>query len=165
MLVQTPRDVFLRTADPFMPCRTIATQFQALCTSLHGVLFSFRSPYYCAIGLKSYLVLEVDDSQIPAGFPTHGTQDTNPSRLITPTGLSPSMACFSKQFRLLRLCVVDSAYDTTSPLARIRFELCRFRSPLFTASLTISFPALTKMFQSRAFPIPGGINQLVRSSH
>ena len=28
-----------------------------------------------------YLVLEVDASQIPAGFPTHGTQDTghNPS--------------------------------------------------------------------------------------
>ena len=165
MFVQTPHDVFLHTADPFVPCRTITIQFQALCTSLHGVLFSFRSPYYCAIGLKSYLVLEVGDSQIPARFPTHGTQDTNPGRLITLTGLSPPMACLSRQLQLLRFCVTDSAYNTTSPLARIQFELRRFRSPLLTASLTISFPAPTKMFQSGAFPIPGGINQSVRSSH
>ena len=35
----------------------------------------------------------------------------------------------------------------------IRFALCRVRSPLLTASLLISFPAGTKMFQSPAFPI------------
>src|SRR5665647_1805986 len=97
MLVQTPRDVFLRIEDPFVPCRTITTPFQALCTSLYGVLFSFRSPYEYAIGLKLYLVLEVDDSQIPARIPTHGTQDSNPGRLIALTGLSPSMACLSRQ--------------------------------------------------------------------
>ena len=112
-----------------------------------------------------YLVLEVGDSQIPARFPTHGTQDTNPGRLITLTGLSPPMACLSRQLQLLRLCVTDSAYNTTSPLAGIRFELCRFQSPLLTVSLTISLPAPTKMFQSGAFPIPDGINQSVRSSH
>ena len=75
----TASRVFLRIEDPFMPCRTVTTQFQALCTSLYGVLFSFRSPYYCTIGLKLYLVLEVGDPQIPARFPTHGTQDTTPA--------------------------------------------------------------------------------------
>lgn len=74
-LVPTPRDVFLRAKYPLTPYRSIANRFQALCTSLFGVLFSFRSPYYCAIGLKTYLALEVDDSQISARYPTHGTQD------------------------------------------------------------------------------------------
>lgn len=37
--------------------------------------------------------------------------------------------------------------------AGIQFKLCRFHSPLLTASLLISFPAPTKMFQSGAFPI------------
>lgn len=72
--VLPPRDGFLRIADPLMPYRSITIRFQALCTSLSGVLFSFRSPYYFTIGLKLYLVLEVDVSQIPAGYPTHGTQ-------------------------------------------------------------------------------------------
>lgn len=62
-----------------MPYRSIASRFQALCTSLLGVLFSFRSPYYYAIGLKTYLALEVGDSQIPARIPTHGTQDKAPA--------------------------------------------------------------------------------------
>ncbi len=70
-----PCDIFLRYTDPFTPYRSMAIRFQALCNSLLGVLFSFRSHYYYAIGLKTYLVLEVDDSQIPARFPTHGTQE------------------------------------------------------------------------------------------
>ncbi len=70
-----PRDIFLRYTDPFTLYRSITIRFQALCTSLLGVLFSFRSHYYYAIGLKTYLVLEIDDSQIPARIPTHGTQD------------------------------------------------------------------------------------------
>jgi hypothetical protein len=35
----------------------------------------------------------------------------------------------------------------------IRFELCRFHSPLLAASRLISFPAPTEMFQFGAFPI------------
>ena len=58
--------------------RTIPGRFQALFTPLLGVLFSFRSPYYCAIGLGTYLALEVDDPQLPARILTRGTQDTSP---------------------------------------------------------------------------------------
>ena len=35
----------------------------------------------------------------------------------------------------------------------VQFALCRFRSPLLTASLLLSFPAGTKMFQFPAFPL------------
>ena len=81
VLVLQPRDCLLHTGDPFMPYRSITIRFQALLTSLLGVLFSFRSPYYFAIGLKTCLVLEVGASQIPARYPTHGTQEhiSNPS--------------------------------------------------------------------------------------
>ena len=36
---------------------------------------------------------------------------------------------------------------------RVQFALCRFRSPLLPASLLVSFPAGTKMFQFPAFPL------------
>lgn len=75
MLVLLPRDRFLCIEVPFMPYRSITIRFQALCTSLFGVLFSFPSRYYCTIGLKTYLVLEVGASQIPAAYPSNGTQD------------------------------------------------------------------------------------------
>ncbi len=66
---------------PFGPLLTIPDRFQALFTPLPGVLFSFPSRYYCAIGLGTYLVLEVDDPLLPARIPTHGTQDTPPRSL------------------------------------------------------------------------------------
>ena len=50
--------------------------FKIYFTPLPGVLFSFRSPYYCAIGLGTYLALGVDDPQLPARIPTRGTQVT-----------------------------------------------------------------------------------------
>ena len=37
---------------------------------------------------------------------------------------------------------------------QIQFALCRFRSPLLTASRLLSFPAGTKMLQFPAFPLP-----------
>lgn len=57
-----------------MPHPTITCHFQALFNTFPGLLFSFRSRYYFAIGFAEYLVLEVDDPQIHAGFPTHATQ-------------------------------------------------------------------------------------------
>lgn len=80
-LVLQPHDCLLHSEDPFMPYPTITIWFQALLTSIFWMLFSIPSRYYSAIGLKLYLVLEVDVSQIPARFPTRGTQDSdhNPS--------------------------------------------------------------------------------------
>jgi len=56
------------------------------------VLFSFRSRYYCTIGLETYLGLEVNVSHIHARYPTHVTLDTQKySFLPSSKGLSPSM--------------------------------------------------------------------------
>ena len=68
-----------------------------------GALFSFPSPYLFAIGLGTYLVLEVGDSQLPApksGYGTLGYQLSS-TRLVL-TGLSPSMAGRSRPLQLRR---------------------------------------------------------------
>jgi uncharacterized membrane protein YjgN (DUF898 family) len=115
-LVPTPRDVFLRAEYPFTPYRSIANRFQALCTSLFGVLFSFRSPYYCAIGLKTYLALEVDDSQISARYPTHGTQDM---ALIQSVYIYVAITLFGVPFQATSTSptktISSQAYNTTFP--------------------------------------------------
>ena len=46
-----------------MPYQSITVWFQALFMPPLRVLFSFRSRYYCAIGLETYLELEVYASQ------------------------------------------------------------------------------------------------------
>lgn len=135
-----------------MPYRSITIRFQALCTSLLGVLFSVRSPYYFAIGLKEYLVLEVG---APPGFP-HDIRRTVLRDMFPSSGLhlrdchtlwSAVPGKFGFAARLLN--------SPTTPHfpEGIRFELCRFHSPLLTASRLISFPAPTEMFQFGAFPI------------
>jgi len=98
-----------------MPDRSIASRFQALCTSLFGVLFSFRSPYYCTIGLKTYLALEVGDSQIPARIPTHGTQDETQ---VLHHCVYVTITLYGWPFQANSTSDVEpdrSAYNTTSP--------------------------------------------------
>ena len=102
--------------------------------------------------------MEVGSPQIPAGNPTHGTQVGAASLRLTPTGLSPSMASHSRELRLRRVGMhIGAHFQLHIPLPfrrGVRFELCRFHSPLLTASRLISFPAPTKMFQFGAFPLP-----------
>ena len=76
MPVLLPRDRFLHMQDPLTLQLAISYQFQALLTTFSGLLFSFRSRYYYAIGFKLYLALEVDDPRIHARIPTRVTQDT-----------------------------------------------------------------------------------------
>jgi len=61
--------------------------------------------------------------------------------------------------------LIDSAYNTTSPLTRIQFELCRVRSPLLTASLRFLFLPLLRCFNPGRSRSRKGINPKVRSSH
>ncbi len=49
--------------------------------------------------------------------------------------------------------------------ATVQFALCRFRSPLLTASRLLSFPAGTKMFQFPAFPLAYASEPKLRKSH
>ena len=64
------------------------------------------------------------------------------------TGLSPAMASLSKLFCCRYLC---NSSRLPQPRSEDRFGLIRFRSPLLTESLLISFPVVTKMFQFATF--------------
>lgn len=76
---------------------------------------------------------------------------------LTPTGLSPSPApAFQPDFGFTRQGTYVAILQHHIPpvsLQRVRFVLCRFRSPLLTASLLLSFPPPTKMFQFGGFPL------------
>ena len=75
---------------------------------------------------------------------------------LTPTGLSPSMAPLSRGLRLHPKGTYGKVPQPHIYLALrqgIRFALCRFRSPLLTASRLVSFPPGTKMFQFPGFPL------------
>ena len=53
-----------------------------------------------AIGLKLYLRLEVDASQISIQYPVNSTQDTAKIFSVAPKWLSHSWACLSRQLRI-----------------------------------------------------------------
>lgn len=95
-----------------MPHPTIACHFQALLNTFQGLLFSFRSRYYFAIGFAEYLVLEVDDPQIHAGFPTHATQVLARERMNSHTGLSP---CVVRRSRRLLKEIFSSRCKSSTP--------------------------------------------------
>lgn len=67
-------------AASFVPWGPHAAYRQLVSGSFHlpsEVLFSFRSRYYCTIGLGTYLGLEVCTSRLPPRYPTQGTPDTS----------------------------------------------------------------------------------------
>ena len=75
---------------------------------------SIAVPYF-AIGLKTYLRLEVDASHIPAQYPVNGSQDTTQSFSVIPTWLSHFKALLSRRVRIAKRGRKNSLY-TTSPL-------------------------------------------------
>jgi hypothetical protein len=102
--------------DPFMPQPTITCQFQALFTTFFGLLFSFCSRYYCAIGFEDYLVLEIDDPQIPARIPTRGTQDTARPLNASAYGTVTLYGTVFQKTSASHSAALRRAYHTTSPL-------------------------------------------------
>ena len=69
--------------------------------------------------------------------------------LLSPTGLSPAVVWLSRPFRLTYRPVKHRSYN---PQRRTPgFGLFRFRSPLLTESLLLSFPPGTEMFQFPGF--------------
>lgn len=73
---------------------------------------------------------------------------------VTPTGLSPSLACRSRHFGFPheRLEEVLQPHIPSDFRHQVRFALCPFRSPLLRASQLLSSPPGTKMFQFPGFP-------------
>ena len=77
----------------------VSAWFQVLLTPLFGVLFTFPSQYWFAIGLSGVFSLTGWCRQIQTGrLRPRPTQGTAIPRYLTHTGLSPSMVQFSKSF-------------------------------------------------------------------
>lgn len=86
---------------------------------------------------------------------------------LTPTGLSPSTAGRSRPLRLRSTALGRVLQHHIHPELPpdVRFGLCRFRSPLLTASRLLSFPAGTQMFPFPAFPLQTERPRRDRISH
>jgi hypothetical protein len=124
-----------------------------------GVLFSFLSPYYCAIGLETYLVLGVSVFRLSAPKLGYGIPGLQLSFFrFMPTGLSPSLAGLSRPLLLCRL-EGSRAYNPTFPMSfpmgfSLDFSLfarCYWGNPVL-----VSFPSPTKMLPFGEFPLPCG---------
>ena len=79
---------------------SITIRFHALVTLCEEYFSAFPHGTGFAIGLATYLGLEVTDPQVHASVPRHATQDTSKPSHPSPTGLSPSMALRSRRPRL-----------------------------------------------------------------
>jgi hypothetical protein len=133
---------------------------------------SFNLPIQGAFQLSITLLLRYrsrDMFSLGGGCPPDSREISDPrySRsghipLVLRTGLSPSMAPRSRGVTLARVGLKGRLTTPHLPLITggIRFRLCCVHSPLLAASLLISFPAPTQMFQLRAFPtITGRFNK------
>ena len=119
-----------------------------------GVLCSFRSRYYCAIGLETYLGLDVGGTQIRARYPTHATQDTRNHPLAIPLrGYHALRRPVPGDFKSCEPGVPGSATPhLLSITGRIRIALWPFPSPVLRPSRLVSFPPPTRMFYFSGFP-------------
>ncbi len=86
--------------------------FRPYFTSLFEVLFSVRSRYLFAIGLKTYLVFAVDAREIHEGFPTPATRELTHNIVVYRTGLSPCFMLRSRRLLIEVLLLVVSPYTT-----------------------------------------------------
>ena len=117
----------------------VGVWFQVLFTPLLGVLFTFPSRYWFAIGLPGVFSLARWCWLIQTGLlRPRPTQDPDQTDSLARTGLSPSLALFSKQLPLRSSALVSVLQPR--PGVPDRFGLFRFRSPLLTESLLFSPP-------------------------
>ena len=111
----------------------VGVRFQVCFTPLVGVLFTFPSRYWFAIGRSGVLRLGGWSPHLQTGF--HVSRPTLTVALLRLRGCHPSRPAF----QLVRLL---------SPLG-----LVRVRSPLLTESRLMSFPPGTEMFQFPGFAL------------
>src|SRR5688572_826781 len=147
LLTCTRRPIMQKVRRHPLPLRAIglrplvSVRFQVLFTRLIAVLFIVQSPYLFTIGHRGIFSLGRWSGQLHAGF--HEPRATL-VRLSTPivrpsrTGLSPAVAGLSRPFRWTFF-----SSKRPQPRGEPRFGLFRFRSPLLTESMSLSFPAGT----------------------
>ena len=129
----------------------VSLRFHVLFHSPPGVLFTFPSRYYFAIGHTGVFSLSRWSSMIHTGFHVpHATRDSTEQLQLSTTGLSPSLVQLSTVSSSLHHLVLSSH----NPSSRNHwFRLFPFRSPLLGESRLLSLPLATKMFQFARFAL------------
>src|SRR5215510_10116798 len=146
--------------------RIVSTRFQVLFHSPPGVLFTFPSRYWSAIGHQGVFRLSGWSRQIRTRF--QGSRATRDVVQELSSYVYGAVTLFGRTFQnsSTSTTIYDSSTrrqprqnDPTTPdtqrlpaMTRIWFSLFRFRSPLLTESLLFSLPAGTEMFHFPAFP-------------
>jgi hypothetical protein len=144
----------------------VGTRFQVLFHSPPGVLFTFPSRYWFTIGRQGVLSLTGWSPWIPTGFPVPGRTQvvTREGATFRIRGCYPVLPAFPD--RSATPCLCDSPavlrHDHVTPatpialgpqaIARDRFGLIPFRSPLLGESRFLSFPPVTEMFHFTGLP-------------
>ena len=146
--------------------RIVGTWFQVLFHSPPGVLFTFPSRYWSAIGHRGVFRLNGWSRQIHTEFQGfRATWENAPqTRTYTYGTLTLSGAPFQGTSASTTVSYCAESRQTpprapttphTQPLPGIThawFSLFRFRSPLLSESLLFSLPTGTEMFHFPAFP-------------
>jgi hypothetical protein len=115
----------------------VDTRFQVLFHSPPGVLFTFPSRYFFAIGHQVVFSLRRWSSLIPTRFlVSRGTLAWTGFFRFSFTGLLPSLAEPSSSLQLTYLPLMSSRTPGTSSW----FGLFPFRSPLLRKSIFLSLP-------------------------
>ncbi len=123
----------------------VSARFQVLFHSASAVLFTFPSRYWFTIGHQGVFSLGGWSPRIHTEFHVlRATRDPAGPFTLSPTGLSPSMALFSKRFDWRYRSRV--AVPQPRRAGARRFGLFPVRSPLLGESRLISLPPGTEMF-------------------
>ena len=140
------------TASGFNALRhLVGTRFQDLFHSPPGVLFTFPSRYWFAIGSRIVFSLAGRSPRLRTGFlVSRPTPEQAVRERASGTGLSPSLARRSIRFP----SPVPFLMAVQNP-GSLRFGLLRFRSPLLTESISLSSPPGTSMFRFPGLPPHG----------
>ena len=124
-----------------------ANGFRYYFTPLAGVLFTFPSRYWFAIGCQVVFSLIQWSGRIHAEFHVHRITWDTPRRLRTShTRLSRSLVALSKALCSSSACHIEVPLPLGNKFPW--FRLFRFRSPLFTESLRFLFLGLLRCFTS-----------------
>jgi hypothetical protein len=124
-------------------------------TSLHlpsGVLFSFHSRYYFAIGFWECLGFGVHAPGLRTEFPIRPTLCSGITLVLLLRDCHPLRCPVPRDFMFQR-SGGPRPHISMASRPRIRLALFPFRSPLLRESRLISFPLPTKMLQFGRLPL------------
>lgn len=148
------------------PCGLSSVDFRLFSPPFRG---TFQRSFALLMRYRSQDVFRIGSLYLPASRVISNTRYSGylQSRLFhSPTGLSPPSVCRSRHVRLRKPASTEVHYSTSPHPRRvgIRFVLCRFRSPLLTASQLISCPPPTRMLYFGGFPFLAECSLRSRSS-